>query len=55
LSEFLFTVTVAEKAVIANPLESIREDVKQEPPDKLGGGQGHGLLQIIVAIILPIE
>ena len=55
LSKFQFTVTVAEKAVIANPLESMRQDVKQKPADKLGGGQGHGFLLIIVAIIFPME
>ena len=54
-SEFLFAVTVAEKAVVANTLESIRQDVKQKPPDKLGGGKSHGFVLIIVAIILPME
>ena len=54
-SELILTAAIAEKAVISDPLESLRQNVDQESTDKLVGSEGHDLVPIVVAIILPTE
>jgi hypothetical protein len=48
-------VTVAEEAVIADAMKSARQHMDQEAPDELRTGEGHRLLAIAVAVILPAE
>ncbi len=52
---YLFrSVSVGEKAVVANTHESGRKNVEEEPPNKFHGVQGHGALLIAVGV-LPAE
>src|SRR5215471_4968955 len=53
--EFLFSVAIAEEAVIANALEALGQDVEQEATDELVGSEGHRLLSVAVAIVPPAE
>ena len=55
LAATLLAVSIAEKSVVANAVESARQDMKQESPDELVRREGHGFLLIVVAIVLPIE
>jgi len=53
---YLFrSVSVGEKAVVADTHESGRKDVEEEPPNKFHGVQGHGALLIAVGVVLPAE
>jgi len=54
-SQFVLAATVAEKTVVANALESVRQEVKQKAPDELKGGKRHGFWLVVVAVILPLE
>ena len=49
------SATIGEEAVVANSLKAFRENVYQEAPNELLGGEGHGLTLVIVATILPRE
>jgi len=49
------SATIGEEAVVANSLKALRENVYQEAPDELLGGEGHGLALVIIAIVLPGE
>ena len=49
------SATIGEKAVVANALEALRDNVHQEAPNELLGGEGHGLALVVVAIVLPGE
>ncbi len=53
--QLLFAVSIAQKPVVADAVESTGENVEQESPDKLPGGDGHNLLLIIVSIVPPLE
>ena len=46
---------VAQKPEVAYLHEPVRQDVEEEPPDELGGIEGHDLLFIAVGVILPPE
>ena len=48
-------ISIPEEAVIANALEPVRQDMEQEPPDELLGGQGHRFTLTAVAIVFPLE
>src|SRR3954447_18188579 len=49
------TPAVGEIAVMADAMEAVGQDVKQEATDELVGAKGHHLLLVVVAIILPAE
>ena len=51
--ETLLPVPVAQEPEVAYLHEPVGEDVEKEPPDELGGVEGHDLLFIAVGIILP--
>ena len=53
--QFFFSVAVAEEAVVANALEAVGQDMKQEAADEFVPGQGHGFLLAAVAIVLVAE
>src|SRR5437667_340410 len=53
--QFFFSVTIAEKAIVTDPLESFRQDMNEKSPNEFLGGQGHDLSPIMVAVILPIK
>ena len=55
MCQFLFPVSVAQEAVVADALEAVGQHVQQEAADKLFGLQYHRLLLGIVAIILVAE
>lgn len=46
LGELPGAMPIAEQTVIANAMESGREDVQEEAPDKLGGLEGHRLVRL---------
>jgi hypothetical protein len=48
-------VPVAEKPIMANPLEAIGQDMHQKAPQKLIGRQGHQLLLVFLFVILVAE
>ena len=49
--------TAGEQAVVADAVEAVRQDVAQEAPDELAGGECHDLLALVTigAIVLPSE
>jgi hypothetical protein len=49
------SATIGEEAVVANSLKALRENVYQEVPDELLGGQGHGFALVIVGVVLSRE
>jgi len=55
LVEFLLPISVPQEAVIANPLEPVRQYVEQEPPDEFVGGQGHRFTLAAIPVIFPLE
>ena len=54
-SEFFFSVTVTEEAIVTDPLESFRKDMNQKSPNEFIGRQGHRLLSVVVAVIVPMK
>ena len=40
---------------MADTLETIRQDVQQEPSDELVCTEGHDFVAVVVAIVLPAE
>jgi len=46
---------ISEEAVIADAVESARENVQEEAADELVGRESHGFLLIVVAIVSPGE
>ena len=54
-SEFLCTMAIAEKAVIADVMEALGQDMQKKTTDELIGGEGHDLRLVMMAIILPGE
>ena len=53
--ELLCPVSIGEEAVVANTLKSFGQNVEQEPTDELLGGECHGLVTAVVAIVLPAK
>jgi hypothetical protein len=53
--QLFFAIAIAQEAVIANAMESVGENVEQESPNELLGGEGHDLLLMVVAIVPPLE
>ena len=54
-AQVLGPMPVAQKAVMANPLEAVGQDMQQEAPQKLVGRQRHQLLPVLVFVILVAE
>jgi hypothetical protein len=48
-------MAIAEKAVIADSMEALGQDMHKETADELIGGEGHDLPLAMMAIILPGE
>ena len=48
---------VGEQAVVSDAMESLGQDMDEEAPDKLVGGQGHGFVASlsVVAIVFVFE
>jgi hypothetical protein len=46
------SATIGEEAVVATPLEAPRDNVHQEAPNELLGGEGDGLALVVVPIVL---
>ena len=46
---------VGEQAIVADPMEPVRQGVEEEAADELGGVQGHELGLAVMAIVLPFE
>src|SRR5271170_6450470 len=53
--ELACTMTVAEEAVVADAVKSVRQHMDQEAADELPRLEGHGLLAVVVPVILPAE
>jgi hypothetical protein len=53
LGEFGFAITVGEKAVMTDVLQSLREDVQEEAANELLGGKRHGFFRGAVLVVLP--
>jgi hypothetical protein len=53
--QLLIAVSIAQKAVVADAVESTGENVEQESPDELPGRDGHNFLLVIVSIVPPPE
>ena len=54
-SKLLCPIAIGEEAVIADALEPIRQNVKQEPADEFVGAKSHDLLAVVIAIVLPAK
>ena len=52
---FLRSVSVGEKAVVADTHESGRKNVEKKAPNKFHGVQSHGALLIAMGVVLPAE
>ena len=48
-------MAIAEKAVIANALKSIRQNVEEKAADEFLGGKRHRFLLALVSIVFPLE
>jgi hypothetical protein len=48
-------VTVAEKAVVADSLKALRQDMKQKPADELVSGKLHRLRPAVITVVFPEE
>src|ERR1700722_2300304 len=55
LCELLLSMPVTKQTVIAYPLQSLRQCVQQKAADELVRREGHGLLGVVVAVVLPAE
>ena len=55
LGQFLGPDGVGQEAGVSNADESLGEDVEQEAPDELRGGEGHDPGSVVVGIVLPAE
>src|SRR3989304_558695 len=55
LVEFLLPIAISQEAIVANALESVRQDMEQETPDEFIGGQGHGFAPPAISIVLTLE
>lgn len=55
VGELLRPVAIAEKAVVADAMEALGQDVQQEAANELVGRNGHDLLPIAVPVVLPAE
>lgn len=53
--QLLFSVPVAQQAIVTDALEAGRQHVQQEPADELLGVQRHSFLLGLVALILVAE
>jgi hypothetical protein len=53
--EFLPTVSVGKKAVVANAHEAAGEHVEKEPAKKLEWVEAHGSLNVLVGVVLVAE
>jgi hypothetical protein len=53
--QLLLAVSIAEEPVVANAMESTRQNVEQKPPDELVRREGHGFLFVIVAVVSPVK
>ena len=55
--QFVGAMTIGEQPVMANAIEPVRQDVKQEAADELAGGERHGLALCWsgLAVVLPAE
>ena len=47
--------TIGKETVVANALKALWQNVHQETPHELLGGESHGLALVVVAIVLPGE
>jgi len=48
-------MAVRHEAEIANPMETIREDVEEKPADELNGLEPHDLGRAAISIVFPCE
>ena len=55
MSQFFLSVAVAEKAVIANAVEAMRQNVEEKATDEFLGRKGHRFLLAVVPIVLVSE
>ena len=53
--QLFFAVSIAQEPVIANTVESTGENVEEESPNELLGGERHDFLLIVVAVVPPLE
>ncbi len=44
MSQVILTPGVGEQAVVSDAMESLGQDMDEEAPDELAGGQGHGFV-----------
>jgi hypothetical protein len=49
------SIAIAEEAVVADTLESLRQDVEQKATDELVCRQSHGFLLVVVTVVLPLK
>jgi hypothetical protein len=54
-AEVVFSVSVGQQAEVPYPDKASRQDMEEEPADKLLGLEHHGLLAVMVCIISPEE
>ena len=54
-SELLCAVAIGQETEIANTLESVGKNVKQEPTDEFVSTERHRLVAVVIAIILPAK
>jgi len=54
-AEVVFSVSVGQQAEVPYPDKASRQDMEEEPADKLLGLEYHGLLAVMVRIISPEE
>lgn len=55
MGELLRAVAIAEKAVVADAMKALGQDVQQEAANELVDRDGHDLLPIAVPVVLPAE
>jgi hypothetical protein len=53
--QLLLAVSIAEEPVVANAMESTRQNVEQKSSDEFVRREGHGFLLVVVAVVSPVK
>lgn len=54
-TDIVFSVSVGQEPIVSDSYVSMREHMEEEPPDKLLGLDGHGLLFVAIGVVPPAE
>lgn len=53
--DVLCALGIGQKADVTDAVESVRQDMQQEPPHELGGQKGHDTISILFGLALILD